>query len=342
MRVGICGYSGSGKSTVFSALAPGGSSSRGGVAFGNIKVPDPRVDALAGVFSPKKTTFAEVTFLDVGGQPGRTSGAFSGEVIQHMRNADVLVHVVRGFETAMVEEEANPARDVGRFDDELLLLDLGILEKRGARFAKENRKGAEVDVNTLCVEHLENGEPLRTLGLTEAQEATLTGIQLLSLTPLITLYNLSEEDWADSPHRALTEVAANSVSVGICGALEAEIAAMEPEDQAMFLEELGMEQPARNSFIHAAFKLLDLVSFLTAGPDECRAWPIPRGFPAKKAAGRIHSDIERGFIRAEIYRWEELIQHGSEAALKAKGLMRREGKEYVVQDGDVVNFLFNV
>ncbi len=342
MRVGICGYPGSGKSTVFSALAPGGSSSRGGVAFGNIKVPDARVDALAGVFSPKKTTFAEITFLDVGGQPGRSSGAFSGEVIQHMRNVEVLVHVVRGFESPMVEEGANPARDVGRFNDELLLLDLGILEKRGVRFAKENRKGAEVDVNALCVEHLENGEALRSLGLTEAQEATLTGIQLLSLTPVITLYNLSEEEWADSPHRALQDVGPNSVSVGICGELEAEIAAMDHEDQAMFLEELGMDQPARNAFIQAAFSLLDLISFLTAGPDECRAWPIPRGISAKKAAGKIHSDIERGFIRAEIYRWEELIEHGSEAALKAKGLMRREGKEYVVQDGDVVNFLFNV
>ncbi len=342
MRVGICGYPGSGKSTVFCALAPGGSSSRGGVAYGNIKVPDERVDTLAGIFSPKRKVYAEITFVDVGGQPGRSAGAFPPAVLQHMRNADVLVHVVRAFENPMLSESADVERDNSRFGDELVLLDLAILEKRGERFGKENRKGAEVEVNARCVEHLENGEPLRTLGLSDAQLETMTGIQLLSLTPVITLYNLSEDDWEDSPLRALNEAGSKGLSLGICGALEAEIATMDEDDQTMFLEELGMSEPARNAFIKAAFGLLDLISFLTAGPDECRAWPIPRGSVAKKAAGKVHSDIERGFIRAEIYCLPDLLEHGSEAALKAKGLIRREGKEYVVQDGDVVNYLFNV
>src|SRR3954470_5723874 len=166
MRVGICGYPGSGKSTVFTALAPGGRADRE-VAFGNIKVPDARVDFLASVFKPKKTTYAEITFVDVGGGRGAAGGAFPPEVLQAMRNADVLVHVVRGFENPSLTTAPDPVRDERAFNDELLLLDLGILEKRGERFKKEAKKGPEVDVNKKCIDHLETSEPLRTLGLSE-------------------------------------------------------------------------------------------------------------------------------------------------------------------------------
>ena len=308
MRVGICGYPGSGKSTVFSALAPGGKADRD-VAFGNIKVPDARVDFLASIFKPKKTTFAEITFVDVGGGRGSAGGAFPPEVLQAMRNADVLVHVVRGFANPSLTQAEDPDRDRRAFDDELLLLDLGMLEKRMERMKKENKKGAEVDVTKRCIDHLEKSEPLRTLALAEEEIKALgPGVQLLSMTPLITLYNLSEAAWGDAKSAALreTKLEKNGASLAICGAIEAEIASMPPEDQGEFLQGLGLGEPARNGFVRAAYGLLDLISFLTAGPDECRAWPIRRGTVARKAAGKVHSDIERGFIRAEIYRPEDL------------------------------------
>jgi GTP-binding protein YchF len=345
MRVGICGYPGSGKSTVFTALAPGGRTDRE-VAFGNIKVPDDRVDFLASVFKPKKTTYAEITFVDVGGGAGqRAGGAFPPEVLQAMRNADVLVHVVRGFENPALTAPPDPARDERLFSDELLLLDLGILEKRAERFKKEAKKGAEVDVNKRCLDHLEKSEPLRTLALSEEEVKALgPGIQLLSMSPIITLYNLSEAAWSDPKSAALRAPHAgqSSASMAICGSIEAEIAAMAAEEQGEFLQGLGLGEPARNEFVRTAYRLLDLISFLTAGPDECRAWPIRRGTVARRAAGKVHSDIERGFIRAEIYRPEDLEVARTEAALKAQGKIRVEGKDYVVQDGDVANFRFNV
>jgi ribosome-binding ATPase len=343
MRVGICGYPGSGKSTVFTALAPGGKTDRE-IAYGNIKVPDARVDFLAAVFKPKKTTYAEITFVDVGGGAGR-AGAFPPEVVQAMRNADVLVHVVRGFDNPNLSAAPDPVRSVQQFNDELLLLDLGLIEKRMERFKKEAKKGAEVDVTKRCLDHLEKGEALRTLTLSDEELKALgPGVQLLSMSPLITLYNLSEAAWSDAANAGLREskTGTNSASLAICGSIEAEIGAMAPEEQAEFLEGLGIGEPARNGFIRSAYGMLDLISFLTAGPDECRAWPIRRGTVARKAAGKVHSDIERGFIRAEIYRPDDLKAFGNEAALKAAGKMRVEGKDYVMQDGDVVNFRFNV
>ena len=343
MRAGIVGYPGSGKSTVFQALAPGGKADQK-VSYGNIKVPDARVDFLASIFKPKKTTFAEVTFMDVGGA-GKVGGAFSPDVLQNMRNVDLLVHVVRGFENPTLPTPPDPVRDEKAFNDEILLLDLGVLEKRVERMKKESKKGPEMDATKKCLDHVETGEPLRTLALTEEEQKALgPGIQLLSQTPLITLYNFSEAAWSDPANAELRQVKRDksSASLAICGAIEAEIAAMPAEEQKDFLDGLGLGEPARNVFIRAAYDLLDLLSFLTAGPDECRAWPIRRGTVARKAAGKVHSDIERGFIRAEIYRPEDLKEAKTEAALKAQGKIRVEGKEYVMQDGDVVNFRFNV
>jgi hypothetical protein len=262
-----------------------------------------------------------------------------------MRNADVLVHVVRGFDNPSLTAATDPARDERMFNDELLLLDLGMLEKRVERFKKEAKKGAEVDVTKKCLDHLEKSEPLRTLALAEEEVKALgPGVQLLSMSPIITLYNLSEQAWADPKNAPLREVRTgqSSASMAICGSIEAEIAAMPPADQGEFLQGLGLGEPARNEFVRTAYRLLDLISFLTAGPDECRSWPIRRGTVARKAAGKVHSDIERGFIRAEIYRPEDLKALGTEAALKAQGKIRVEGKDYLMADGDVVNFRFNV
>jgi len=340
MRVGICGFRASGKTTVFQALTPdaAGQSGKQGVTLGNIKVPDGRVDRLAKIFDPKKTTYAEVTFMDVAGHGGGAGAAFSPDVVQAMRNADVLVHVVRCFESPYASDAADPERDAASFNDELVLMDLAVLEKRGERMNKEHKKGREVDVNARCVENLENGEALRNLDLADDDLATLRGIQLLSLTPLITLYNIGEDDIEDSPWKSPS----TPHSLGLCGQLEAEIAQMEPEEQDEFLAELGLEEPGRNAFIRTAYTMLDYISFLTSGPDECRAWPVRRGWNARRAAGRIHSDLERGFIRAEVYRVDDLEEHGTEAALKTKGLLRVEGKDYIVQDGDVMHVRFNV
>lgn len=344
MRVGICGFPGSGKTTVFSALAPGAKPDGKGVTYGNIKVPDERVERLSAIFSPRKKTLAEIIFVDVGEAGSAAKGAFSPEVVQNMRNMDVLVHVVRGFDSAMLGEAADPDRDVSLFSDEIVLLDHTILEKRAARFKKENRKGLEVDVSDRCIAALENGQPLRELEFNADELMTLTGIQLLSIRPLVTLYNLSESAWGESQWAYLKEVkrSTNAVSMALSGAIEAEVAQMDEAEQADFLHELGLGEPARNPFIREVYGMLDLISFLTAGNDECRAWTVRRGSNARKSAGRIHSDIERGFIRAEVYRVEELEAVGTEAELKKIGKIRVEGKDYITQDGDVMHFRFNV
>jgi GTP-binding protein YchF len=348
MRVGICGYPGSGKSTVFSALVGGTASAaraEGKVAYGSVKVPDERIDYLASVFEPKKKTYAEIVFLDVGGGGGKAGGAFPADVVQAMRNVDAIVHVVRGFDNPALPTPADAKRDERSFREELVLMDLALMEKRVARLTKEAKKGPELDACKRCLEHLEKGEPLRTLGLSEGELVALgPGIQLLSLTPIVTLYNLSEAAWSDPESAPLREARAEpgAAWLAMCGAIEAEIAALPVEEQKDFLEGLGLGEPARNVFVRTVYAMLDLISFLTAGPDECRAWPIRRNTNARKAAGKVHSDIERGFIRAEIYRVDDLRSAGTEAALKSQGKMRTEGKDYVMQDGDVVNFRFNV
>jgi GTP-binding protein YchF len=349
MRVGICGYPGSGKSTVFSALVGGTAAAAkdtGKVAFGSVKVPDPRVDYLASVFKPKKKTYAEIVFVDVGGGAGGKAGAaFPPDVVQAMRNVDAIVNVVRGFDNPARAAPSDPKRDEQAFREELVLTDLGLMEKRVQRLTKERKTGAELDASKRCLEHLEKGEPLRTAALTEAELAALgPGIQLLSMTPIVTLYNLSEAAWGDPASEKLRETRSEpgAAWLAMCGSVEAEIAALPAEEQKDFLEALGIGEPARNVFVRTVYAMLDLISFLTAGEDECRAWPVRRGSSAKKAAGKIHSDIERGFIRAEIYRVADLEAAGTEAALKAAGKLRTEGKEYVMQDGDVVNYRFNV
>ncbi|MFH1466722.1 MAG: DUF933 domain-containing protein [Pseudomonadota bacterium] len=345
MRVGICGYPGSGKTTVFKALAPGARPGNRGVSLGSIKVPDARVDRLVAIFDPRKTVYAEIVFADVSGGAGRGAGAFPPAVLEAMRGMDVLVNVVRAFENPMVDQEVDVERDRRLFDDELVLLDMSLLERRGERMKKEQRKGLEVQVNERCLAHLSEGLPLRTLELDPAERETLVGIALLSQRPLIVLHNLSEDRW-ESPAwaaaRALDEVAPNTCSMGICAQLEAELNELEPEERAEMLAGLGIEESARDVFVRTAYRLLDLISFLTFGHDECRAWPIRRGTPARKAAGKVHSDIERGFIRAEVSRLEDLEEHRTEAALRAAGKTRLEGQDYVVQDGDLVNYRFNV
>jgi hypothetical protein len=335
VKIGLVGFPGSGKTTVFNALTglsagTGFQSARGKTNLGTVKVPDERVVALANLFHPKKTTLAEITFSDVAGSGSGKS--LDDQTLAAMREVDALCQVVRGFPDA-AGAPPSPLAEARNLEDEMNLADLLIVEKRLERLQREKSKSAEVPLMETLKSALEAGTPLRRLELTPEEWAMLAGFRFLTAKPLLLVLNVPESDAAAPPPKGF---------VALAGQVEMDIAQMRAEEQAEFVASLGLEEPAIGRFIHAAYKLLDLISFLTAGEDECRAWPIRRGLTAPKAAAKIHSDIERGFIRAEVVRWDDLVHYGSEAKCREAGKLRSEGKEYVVQDGDVINFRFNV
>jgi hypothetical protein len=353
MKVGLVGFAGSGKTTVFNTLTGlaaevGGYGAKEKANIGVIKVPDSRVEELARLFNPKKKTFAEISFVDVAGPPagegGQSHSGLDPKLVQHMREVDALVHVVRGFENPLHSDPAGPERDIRAFEDELILTDLVQVENRINRLKKEKDSTRERELLEHLKVSLESEMALRNLDLSHEEIGVIAGFRFLSLKPLLILVNVSEEQAAAEPPGASLEPAATSNLrlMSMAGRAEMEIAQLEAEEQKAFLEDLGIREPARDRFIQAAYSLLDLISFLTSGEDECRAWPIGRGTTAHKAAGKIHSDIERGFIRAEVVRFSDLIALGSEARCREAGKLKLEGKEYVVQDGDVIHFRFNV
>lgn len=353
MKVGLVGFAGSGKTTIFNTLTGltaevGGYGAKEKANVGVIKVPDPRVEDLAKLFNPKKKTFAEISFVDVAGPPTdageRTEGGLDPKLVQHMRDSDALVHVVRGFDNPMLLQDADALRDIRAFDDELVLTDLVQIENRIQRLKKEKGKEREAELMEQFKTALEAERPLRDLELTHEDLSLIAGFRFLSLKPLLLLLNVDETNAASEPPANVVELARskNLSVIAMSGKVEMEIAQLDAEEQREFLSDLGIKEPARDRFIRAAYGLLDLISFLTAGEDECRAWSIKRGTHAQKAAGTIHSDIERGFIRGEVVRFEDLVALGSEARCREQGKLRLEGKEYVVQDGDVVHFRFNV
>ncbi|HEY6139697.1 MAG TPA: DUF933 domain-containing protein [Thermoanaerobaculia bacterium] len=336
MKIGLVGFPGSGKTTVFNALTglsagTGFSAARGKTNLGTVKVPDERVVALAKLFHPKKTTFAEITFSDVAGS-GAAAKGLDDQTLAAMREMDALCQVVRGFADA-AGAPPSPLAEARNLEDEMNLADLIIVEKRLERLQREKSKSAEVPLMETLKAALEAGTPLRRVELSADQWAMLSGFRFLTAKPLLLVLNVPESEAAAPPPEGF---------VALAGQVEMDIAQMPAEEQQEFVASLGLSEPAVGRFIHAAYKLLDLISFLTAGEDECRAWPIRRGITAPKAAAKIHSDIERGFIRAEVVRWEDLVHYGSEAKCREAGKLRSEGKEYVVQDGDVINFRFNV
>lgn len=353
MKVGLVGFAGSGKTTIFNTLTGltaevGGYGAREKANVGVIKVPDPRVDRLAELFNPKKKTYAEISFVDVAGPQAedaeRAESGLDSKLVQHMREVDALVHVVRVFENPMLLQAADPGRDIRAFDDELILTDLVQIENRIARLKKEKDSARESELMTRLKSALEEERPLRDINLAHEDLAMIAGFRFLSLKPLLVLIN-QPEDAADSAASAEVHELAESKNLSVIamsGKVEMEIAQLEAEEQREFLQDLGITEPARDRFIHAAYALLDLISFLTSGEDECRAWSIKRGTNAHKAAGVIHSDIERGFIRAEVIRFEDLSELGSEARCREQGKLRLEGKDYIVRDGDVIHFRFNV
>ncbi|HEY7545863.1 MAG TPA: DUF933 domain-containing protein, partial [Blastocatellia bacterium] len=297
---------------------------------------------------PKKKTFAEISFVDVAGpQAGESEGSHSGldpKLVQHMREVDALVHTVRAFDNAMMTDAADPARDIRGFDDELILTDLVQIENRIARLKKEKDSTRERELLERLKSALEAEKPLRDVELSNEEHILIAGFRFLSLKPLLLLLNVSEEKASSDPPAEVMELAArkNLKLISMSGRAEMDISQLDTDEQREFLQDLGIAEPARDRFISAAYALLDLISFLTAGEDECRAWSIKRGTTAHRAAGQIHSDIERGFIRAEVIRFEDLIHFGSEARCREAGRLRSEGKDYIVQDGDVIHFRFNV
>jgi GTP-binding protein YchF len=344
MKIGLVGFPGSGKSTVFGALTgmavDTGYAARSEKAhLGTVKVPDPRVAALSRLYQPKKTTYAEITFRDVG---GGHEGELDRKVLVAMREVDALCQVVRAFPDAS-GEVPDALREIRDLETETILADLEIAEPRAARLRKDRSDARELELVERIQAHLEEGGSLRSMELGAEELRMISGYSFLSLKPLLLVLNCREDDISEPVPEIDAAASERGLGLVILSApIEMDIAQMAEDEQQEFLESLGLQESARDRFIRAAFELIDLVSMLTVGPDECRAWPVPRGTPAPRAAGKIHSDIERGFIRAEVIRYEDLIELGSEAKCREQGKLRVEGKEYVIQDGDVVNFRFNV
>lgn len=358
MKAGIVGLSLVGKSTLFQLLTGTASpppGSRPEARLGVARVPDPRVETLAGIFNPKKKTWATVEYVDV---PGVSRGEGSALVdLPALRGVDVLVHVVRAFESELVphpEGSIDPLRDASVLDLELILADLVTVERRIERLeaniqkAKEAEDVAERELFLRLKEGLEAEKPLRELGLADEERRRLRGYALLSEKPLLVVANLGEDLLRDAAvyldTSGLAELGRRP-QVGLCAVsapIEAEMAELDPTDARAFREDLGLDEPGLERVIRTSYELLGLISFLTVGEDECRAWTIRRDTRARLAAGAIHSDIERGFIRAEVVPFADFVAAGSIAACREKGTLRLEGKEYMVKDGDVVNFRFAV
>jgi GTP-binding protein YchF len=360
MKIAIIGLANSGKTTVFNALTRGTAETTSYASgqlepnVATVKVPDERLSVLARMFDPKKVTPADVQYVDVGGlsSGARQSGGLPPALLNFIGGADALLHVARAFEDETVahpEGSVDLARDVESVDLELAFSDMAIIERRLAKLNAEIGKMsakdrelriAERDLLVILLKELEDGKPIRDIELSDDQERLLRGYQFLTAKPLLLAINISEAQLKSPPDLAYSH--RSSDVVALCGKVEAELAQLEDEDAAAFMEDLGISEAARDRVIASSYRLLGLISFLTAGPDEVRAWTIRRNTPAVEAAGAIHSDIQRGFIRAEIVAYNDLIKAGSMAEAKKHGTVRMEGKTYIVKDGDVCHFLFNV
>ena len=357
LRAALIGFPSSGKSTLFQLMtsAREGSGGKGDVKIGISKVPDARLDVLTGMYNPKKRVPATVEFTDIA--VAAKTGAQALVDVANYKNADALVHVVRAFRDETVAHPSgsvDPARDAQAMEDELLLADLGVAERRLERIERDLKKGRsaelerERDVVQQCKTALEEGRPLRTLSLAGDDAKRLRGFQFLSAKPLLLVVNLDEADVTEvgahvekaAAKTGLTGFLSHAATraVALCGKIELEISQLDPADANAFLADLGLAESGLDRVIRASYDLLGYMSFFTVGEDECRAWSISRGTPAQLAAGEIHTDIQRGFIRAEVVAYDALTGRGSMAACREHGEVRLEGKEYVVQDGDVINF----
>ena len=342
MKIGLIGQRGAGKTTIFNMLtglqAQVGGFGKEDVHLGVIKVPDARIDKLSAIFKPKKTTYAEIRFTDF--PPSQEEDLKSNNaLVAQMREVDAITLVLRDFDAG-----ANPLKDLNVLLTEMILADLTVVENRRGRLKKEKARPQEEALLERCAAALENEESLRNLPFTPDEENLASGFGFLSRKPLLVIFNTSEEKaGADLEPAHQQELKRRKLQgLALSGKVEMEIAQLDESDRIAFLKEIGIVEPARERFIRAAYALLDLISFFTSGEDEVRAWTIEQGTAAKKAAGRIHSDIERGFIRAEVVAYDDFIIYGSDAKCREAGKLRLEGKEYVVKDGDIIHFRFAV
>jgi ribosome-binding ATPase len=354
VRLGIIGFPGSGKTTLFNLLTGAGvcvaqPSARGRLNVGVARVPDDRVSRLAALFKPEKTVYATVDVVDVAGfDRGERATLDVGD----LRQADALFHVVRAFPSPVLGAAPQPAREVQALEEELVLADLEIVERRlkklgpGLRRKPTDLEAREEALLSRIRGPLEDGLALRAHGLTAEEGRALRGFQFLSLKPILHCLNLAEDDvpGRDTRLAELEEVGKRpGTLIGwISAAVEGEVATLAPDEQKGFLDALGLPEPALHRVIRDAYALLGLASFFTVGEDEVRAWTVPAGATALEAAGAVHSDIARGFIRAEVIGWAELLEVGSLAEARKRALLRLEGKDYPVQDGEICHFRFNV
>jgi hypothetical protein len=352
MKVGIIGLARSGKTTIFNALtdshAPIGAFGAREANVAVVKVPDERLTKLAELYNPKKITPAEFQFVDIAPhEGGDEQRALDAAALNALKQVEALVHVVRAFVSPTVMHPmggVNPRRDFQALEDELQLSDLIIIERRLERLHKEGKKDREADLLERCKAHIEEGQPLRTLELNAQEEREIAGFCFLSQKAIMLLGNYGDEKIGQDDPSGLQEVAQQKglPLIELCGAMESEVADLPEEDRQAFRDDLGLGEGSKTRFVQAAYDMLGLMSFLTAGEPEVRAWTIHKGTKAVDAAGVIHSDIKRGFIRAEVVAYDDLISARSIAKAKEKGAVRLEGKEYEIKDGDVILFRFNV
>jgi GTP-binding protein YchF len=366
MIIGIVGLPNSGKTTIFNALTGGEvetaaySTGRFEIHRATVEVPDPRVDTLHELYKPRKTTRARVEYQDIGGMAkGIGDGGLSGELLGAISQSDALLHVVRSFEDEDVvhpEGDVNPARDVALLDTELLLSDLVIVERRLERLSdtlRKNRSGPERDRDLAeqvllqkVLAALESETPVRDLELSAAEIKTLRGFQLLTAKPILLVLNTNESEAAPAAAAAAVQALsydhAHTVVLAIAGGLEMELAQLDAEDREMMMGEYGISEPGLNRVIRESYTLLGLMSFFTVGEDEVRAWTVTDDARAVDAAGAIHTDLARGFIRADVVAYADLIAAGSEVEARKAGTARVEGRDYPVVDGDILHVRFNV
>ncbi len=365
MKLGIIGLSNSGKTTIFNALTGQNiettlyATVAGEPGYGIVKVPDVRIDSLAAIYKPKKMTYTTVEYVDY---LGLTKGdvAQNRKVFDLIKDVDAIVHVVRSFQDDAVAhpmQSVDALRDIETLELELIFGDLEFVEKRLERMAEAAKKGkkpsnVEKKILEKCREALENEIPLRSVDFTEDEMKTMRHMQFVSMKPEVVVLNIAENmlntelavqlETDAKKYFADKESADTTCIVTLCGKIEMEIAQLAADEAKAFLQDLGIAEPALNKLIHVSYELLGYISFLTTGEDEVRAWTIRKGLAAQHAAGKVHSDIERGFIRAEVVGYEDFMADGSTAAARDKGHLRLEGKTYEVKDGDIINFRFNI